>query len=171
MSPVPAIIQISKVVVWIFYVVILLQAILLTVAFFLRLFGANPDAGFAEWVYRSSETLMGPFRGLFPDRQLSDQSVLDLSLLTAAAVYFLVAFAFDLLLHWLRTQLWRQRRAIAEARSAADQAAQQVVTRQYTDEQAAARAAQQTATQYDVARTAASQALADQERSRPLPPP
>ena len=40
-SPVPIIIQVSKVVAWIFYIVILLQAILLTVAFFLRLFGAG----------------------------------------------------------------------------------------------------------------------------------
>ena len=170
-SPLPIIIQISKVVVWIFYVVILLQALLLTVAFFLRLFGANPDAGFAEWVYRSAETLMGPFRGLFPDRQLSDNSVLDLSLLFAAVVYFLVAFAFDVLLHWLRNQLLRQRRAIAEARRTADAAAYQMASQRYAVEQAAAHGAQQQAAQYTVAHSAASQALAEHERTTPLPPP
>ena len=170
-SPVPIIIQVSKVVAWIFYIVILLQAILLTVAFFLRLFGANPDAGFAEWVYRSAETLMGPFRGLFPDRQLSDNSVLDLSLLFAAIVYFLVAFAFDVLLHWLRTQLLRQHRAIGEARRTADAAAYQVANQRYAAEQAALRGAQQQAAQYTVAHSAASQALAEHERQPPLPPP
>ncbi len=170
-SPVPIIIQVSKVVAWIFYIVILLQAILLTVAFFLRLFGANPDAGFAEWVYRSAETLMGPFRGLFPDRQLSDNSVLDLSLLFAAIVYFLVAFAFDVLLHWLRTHLLRQQRAIAEARRTADAAAYQVANQRYAAEQAALRGAQQQAAQYNVAQSAASQALAEHERQPPLPPP
>lgn len=170
-SPLPIIIQISKVVVWIFYVVILLQALLLTVAFFLRLFGANPEAGFAEWVYRSAETLMGPFRGLFPDRQLSDTSVLDLSLLTAAAVYFLVAFAFDVLLHWLRNQLLRQRRGIAEARRTADAAAYQIAAQRYAAEQAAVHGAQQQATQYTVAHSAAAQALAEHERQTPLPPP
>ena len=170
-SPLPIIIQISKVVVWIFYVVILLQALLLTVAFFLRLFGANPDAGFAEWVYRSAETLMGPFRGLFPDRQLSDTSVLDLSLLFAAAVYFLVAFAFDVLLHWLRNQLLRQRHAIAEARRTADAAAYQIASQRYAVEQAALRGAQQQASQYTVAHSAASQALSEHDRQAPLPPP
>ena len=148
----------------------LLEAIVLTIAFFLRLFGANPDAGFAEWIYRSAETLMGPFRGLFPDRVLSDTSVLDLSLLTAAAVYFLVAFAFDLLLHWLRTQLVRQRRAIAEARATADAVAQQAAAQRYAAEQAALRAAQQTASQYTVAHAAATQALADHDHDLPAPP-
>ena len=166
-SPLPAIISISKVVVWIFYVIVLLQAIVLTIAFFLRLFGANPDAGFAEWIYRSAETLMGPFRGLFPDRVLSDTSVLDLSLLTAAAFYFLIAFAFDLLLHWLRTQMMRQRRAIAEARATADAVAQQAAAQRYAAEQAALRTAQQTASQYTVAHAAATQALADHERTVP----
>ena len=170
-SPVPIIIQVSKVVVWIFYIVVLLNAILLTVAFFLRLFGANPDAGFAEWVYRSAETLMGPFRGLFPDRQLSDNSVLDLSLLFAAIVYFLVAFAFDVLLHWLRSQLLRHQRAIAEARRTADAAAYQVANQRYAAEQAAIRGAQQQAAQYNVAHSAATQALTEHDRQTPLPPP
>lgn len=169
-SPLPVIIQISKVVVWVFYIVILLQALLLTVAFILRLFGANPTAGFAEWVYRSAETLMGPFRGLFPDRQLTDTSVLDLSLLTAAAVYFLVAVAFDLLLHWLRNQLLRQRHAIADARSTADMAAHQAALQRDAAERAAREAAQRATSQYTIAQAAASQALTEHER-RTLPPP
>lgn len=38
--------------------------IVLTFGFFLLLFGANPDAAFAEWVYRSLDRVMAPFRAL-----------------------------------------------------------------------------------------------------------
>ena len=114
---------------------------------------------------------MAPLPGPVPDRQLSDNSVLDLSLLFAAIVYFLVAFAFDALLHWLRNQLLRQRLAIVEARRTADAAAYQVANQRYAVEQAALRGAQQQAAQYTVAQSAAAQALAEHERQTPLPPP
>ena len=146
----------------------LLDAIVLTIAFFLRLFGANPNAGFAEWIYRSAETLMGPFRGLFPDRVLSDTSVLDLSLLTAACVVL------------PRRLRLRSAPALAahpatcvsvapspKRRMTADAVAQQVAAQRYAAEQAAVRAAQQTASQYTVAHAAATQALADHERNAP----
>lgn len=59
----------------------------------LRLFGANPDVPFVQWVYESSSVLLQPFRGIFPTETISDNFVIDFSALFAMVVYGLVGMA------------------------------------------------------------------------------
>ncbi len=87
---------ISKALLWVVYVWVVLNLVLLFLAFVLRLFGANPEAGFTQWVYRSVTRSMAPFRGIFEPIALSDQSVLDTSLLFAMIVYGLAACSCEL---------------------------------------------------------------------------
>ena len=59
------------------YAFVLVALTILAFGFFLLLFGANPDAQFAEWVYRSLARVMAPFRGLVVPRfvdQLADST-------------------------------------------------------------------------------------------------
>lgn len=122
-SAMPFILKTTRLVTWIVYAVVLTKAALLAMAFFLRLAGANPDAGFASWVYRSADRSMDPFRGLFPTRELTGESVLDMSLLFAAAVYLLLGLLIDAGLRWLSRQLSDRERRVADLRAAARDAA------------------------------------------------
>lgn len=159
-SPVPFILKLIRVVTWVLYVVVLFNVIMLAMAFFLRLAAANPDAGFAAWVYRSADRSMDPFRGLFPTRELTNESVLDLSLLFAAVVYLVVAFLLDALLRWIGRQVHGRERRITELRVAARNAA----ANEYN-------AAQQLAAQERAAQqTAAAVAAATQQQPAIEPP-
>jgi uncharacterized protein YggT (Ycf19 family) len=109
---------------------VVVDLVLLFLAFLLRLFGANPDAGFTEWVYRSVQRAMAPFRGIFEPIVLSDQSVLDTSLLFAMIVYGLVALLLRLAIDWIsglverhRRRLWQEAREAEVARRQATAAA------------------------------------------------
>ena len=93
--------RISRVLLWVVYVWVVLNLVLLFLAFVLQLFGANPEAGFTQWVYRSVERSMAPFRGIFEPITLSDQSVLDTSLLFAMIVYGLVALFLRAGIDWV----------------------------------------------------------------------
>ncbi len=66
---------------------------LLTFRFFLLLFGASTSSAFVRFIYRSSEVVMAPFRGIFPS-QVSEDSVhyLDFSALFAIVAYALLAY-------------------------------------------------------------------------------
>jgi uncharacterized protein YggT (Ycf19 family) len=146
-SAIPFILKVTRCVTWIVYAVVLAKAALLATAFLLRLAGANPDASFARWVYRSADRSMDPFRGMFPTRELSDASVLDMSLLFAAAVYLVLGLFIDAGLRWLSRQLSDRDRRIAHLRAAARDAAareyevaKERTTRQVAAEQAAAAA-------------------------------
>jgi uncharacterized protein YggT (Ycf19 family) len=96
---------VAKALLWLVYVWVVVNLVLLSTAFILRLLGANPEAGFAEWVYRSVERSMAPFRGLFEGIALSSQSVLDTSLLFAMIVYGLVALLLKAAIDWLADRL------------------------------------------------------------------
>lgn len=122
-SAVPLVIRVTRLVAWIVYAVVLAKTALLATAFFLRLAGADPDAGFADWVYRSADRSMDPFRGIFPSRELTSTSVLDLSLLFAAAVYLVLGLLVDAALRWLGRQLSDRERRIADLHAAARDAA------------------------------------------------
>jgi uncharacterized protein YggT (Ycf19 family) len=97
-------IKLSRVVVWLVYAWVTITVVMLSLAFFLLLFGANPDSGFVEWVYRSTERAMAPFRGIFEPIALTDQSVVEPSVLFAIVVYLLVAAGLSVAVNWL-TQL------------------------------------------------------------------
>ena len=111
------------------YFFVTVALIVLTFGFFLLLFGANPDAAFAEWVYRSLDRVMAPFRGLFESIELNGKSVLDVSVLFAMIVYGIAALALRTLIDWLtyRVELLRQREA-HQATMAAQAAATATVT-------------------------------------------
>ena len=83
------------------YAFVLVALVLLLLAFFMLLFGANPHAPFAEFVSRGLTRVMAPFRGLFEPAQLDGRSVLDVSVLFAMIVYGLVALFLRDVLDWL----------------------------------------------------------------------
>lgn len=67
----------------------------------LRLFGANPDVAFVQWIYRSSDALLEPFRGIFPTQVIAPDHVIDFSALFAMVVYGLIGLAFLALVRYL----------------------------------------------------------------------
>ncbi len=92
------------------YAFVLIDLVMLTLGFFLRLFGASTEAEFTRWVYRSVDRIMEPFRGIFPSHAVSDVSVLDVSLLFAMIVYSILGIALHALLTWLTGKIVAQRR-------------------------------------------------------------
>lgn len=84
-------IMIARVVSYIAYVWVILSLVILAFGFLLLLLGANPDAGFTQWVYRHLTDTMEPFRGIFPQQTITDASTLDVSVLFAMFVYSLIA--------------------------------------------------------------------------------
>jgi uncharacterized protein YggT (Ycf19 family) len=96
-----AIARIARALTYLVYAFVIVALIILLLGFFLQLFGANPDAPFAEWVYRGLRRVMAPFRGLFEPVELDGRSVLDVSILFAMLVYAIVGLALHALIEWL----------------------------------------------------------------------
>lgn len=87
------------------YVFVVAALVILLFGFFLLLFGADPHAPFAEWVYRALERVMAPFRGLFEPVRLDGRSVLDVSILFAMLVYGIAALCLHATIHWLTARI------------------------------------------------------------------
>ena len=64
---------------------------LIVIRFVLRALGANPNAGFAEFIYGVTAPLIAPFVGLFGQPSASG-SVLELNSIVALIVYALLAW-------------------------------------------------------------------------------
>jgi len=119
-SRLPVLLKIARGAVWVLYAIVVINLVMLGMAFVLRLAGASTDASFVRWVYRNSDAAMRPFRGIFPSREVGENSVLDTSLLFAAVIYIFVALGVDALLEMVTTRLHRQEQEIAQARTEAD---------------------------------------------------
>lgn len=119
-SPVPIFLKIGRGLVWFVYAFVVVNLVIMAMAFVLQLFGASTDATFVQWVYRNSEFAMRPFRGIFPSREFGNASVLDTSLLFGAIVYVSLAVGIDALFHWLNRRIAQQESDTAYARAQAD---------------------------------------------------
>lgn len=103
--------NLAKVLLWFVYAWLIVNLVLLLLAFTLRLLGANPAASFTDWVYRSVARTMAPFRGMFEPLALNDQSVLDTSLLFAVIIYSLAALFLRSAIDWVTKRATPHRRA------------------------------------------------------------
>jgi uncharacterized protein YggT (Ycf19 family) len=99
------IVRVARGVTYLVYAFTVVALVILLLGFFLLLFGANPDAPFAEWVYRSLDRVMAPFRGIFESIELTGNSVLDTSVIFAMIVYSIVALFLHALIDWLTQHL------------------------------------------------------------------
>jgi uncharacterized membrane protein len=79
--------RVTQIIYWIFGLIIGLIAI----RFILKLLGANPSAGFAEFIYSVTNVLVAPFVGLFGNPQ-AQGSVMEVQSLIAIVVYALIAW-------------------------------------------------------------------------------
>lgn len=160
-SPVRWLIKLCRAITWVFYAIVIINTILIGVAFLLELFGANPEAGFVEWVYRSTARAMQPFHDIFPPVEITSDSTLDTSLLFAIVIYLILIVALHALLNWLQRKLIEQQTKMQQARATADAVAMDEQTRiaaaqAYAREQAARQdAARQEAARQQAIRDAA----------------
>ena len=162
--------------VWAYFIFVL---IILTLAFVLLLFNANPDAEFVDWVYRSADRAMEPFRGIFPAETAGNGSVLDFSILFAILVYGIVAMLINGLVSFLDRKVAEERQKafyIAQETERRREAARAANVHQTTAQRMAAQQAaeQQLAVQQAAAqqRTAdAAERMAAQQPPEPTPPP
>lgn len=69
--------------------------------FLLRLFGANVQAPFVQFIYSSSTPLLEPFRGIFPVRVIESGMVMEFSTLFAILMYALFAYLIMELIAWV----------------------------------------------------------------------
>ena len=101
--------RIARVLPWLVYAYLLLEVIVLTLAFFLLLFDASTDADFTQWVYRSADRALEPFRGIFPSATAENGSVLDFAVLFAIIVYGILAMVVQSVIHWLDRKIHEER--------------------------------------------------------------
>lgn len=117
-----AVARIARALAYLAYAFVIVALVLLLLAFFLKLFGANPDAPFAEWLHHGLRGVMAPFRGLFEPVSLDGRSVLDVSIVFALIVYGIVATALHAVIRWLTTRIVEMRVGDAAARGRASAA-------------------------------------------------
>jgi uncharacterized protein YggT (Ycf19 family) len=75
--------------------------VILAMAFFLELFNANGATSFVRWVFRATDRIMQPFRGIFPAVEGESGSVFDPALLFAMFMYWLFALGMHALIGWI----------------------------------------------------------------------
>jgi uncharacterized protein YggT (Ycf19 family) len=75
--------------------------VILAMAFFLELFIANEGTPFVRWVFRATDRIMQPFRGIFPAVEGESGSIFDPALLFAIFMYWLLALGMHALIGWL----------------------------------------------------------------------
>lgn len=111
----------SRAVSYLAYAYLMIVEIILFLGFLLLLLGANPSSGFVEWVYRSMDRAMRPFRGIFEPieigvTQADVPSIFETSVVFAMIVYAILALVIHALTEWLNGRLHRLDREDEEYR-------------------------------------------------------
>lgn len=100
----------AKAVTFVGYAYVVVVEIILSLGFFLLLFGANPSSSFVEWTYRNLDRAMQPFRGIFEPVELGVAgndipAIVETSVLFAMVVYAVLALLLGHLLNRLAERI------------------------------------------------------------------
>jgi uncharacterized protein YggT (Ycf19 family) len=89
------------------YVVFSLAEAFLGLRLILKLFGANSGNGFVSWIYDTSDTILEPFRGIFPVQVFKSTYVLEFSTIFAMIIYAVIAMLLIYIIDLITTPLGR----------------------------------------------------------------
>ena len=87
------------------YAFLLVSMFILLQGFLLKLLGADPDADYTRWAYRSLDRVMEPFRGIFTPIEIDGNAVLDTSIMFAMVIYGIAIIVVRVFLDWLTYRL------------------------------------------------------------------
>ncbi len=129
-----AFLWVARTISYLVYVYLIVVEIILFMGFFLLLFGANPSAGFTQWVYRNLDRVMDPFRGIFAPIELGTTgndvpAVFETSVVFAMIMYGIVALVLSAFITWLTSRLQRLEmveESLAQRQREQDEALQRV---------------------------------------------
>lgn len=65
---------------------------LLGIRFIMKFFGASTVAPFVVWLYGVTDSLMAPFRGIFPTPKLGTEGLIDIPAIVALVVYIVAGY-------------------------------------------------------------------------------
>lgn len=102
---VPGYLRISRILAYVMYAWVIFGIIVLLLRVFLLAFSANLAAPFAEFVYRTSNDYLQPFRGIFPPKELGETGYLDVAALFAIIVYLFIAWLFSSLVGYVQHKI------------------------------------------------------------------
>src|SRR6188474_2165428 len=103
--------RVSRVLVLFIYGFAIACTVILAMAFFLELFNANEATPFVDWVFRATDRIMQPFRGIFPAVEGQNGSLFDPALLFAIFMYWLLALGMQALVGWIDRKIIAHRAA------------------------------------------------------------
>ena len=111
----------SRAISYVVYAYLMIVEIILFLGFLLLLLGANPSSSFVDWIYRSMDRAMRPFRGIFEPieigvTQANVPSIFETSVVFAMIVYAILALVIHALTEWLNGRLHRLDREDEEYR-------------------------------------------------------
>jgi hypothetical protein len=106
---------------WVIYAVLTFAIIVLAFGFVLLLFGANPEAGFTEFIYGAAKDFMDPFYNLIEPTKLANGGILYWSALIAIAAYLVIMWVVSLVMNWLSGRIYVEEQKDAAAAQAASQ--------------------------------------------------
>lgn len=101
-APARAALSLTKIIVYVIYLIAVFIEVMLLLRVVLLYFGANPIAPFVQFVYNVSEAFMTPFRGIFPAHVSGlTGGYIDTSALFAALIYLIIVAVIQSVLYYL----------------------------------------------------------------------
>ena len=161
-----ALLMIARVVVWIVNAIALIAMVALAFAFFLLMFGANPTAGFTQFVYSVAKPFLAPFVNIFPGdffrwgtSSAAQVGYVNLGVIVAFFVYAIISGIVSWAYSAISSAYYRRQ---AEDSLSRDVAAINAASAAAAAQQAQVAAAQQAAYQQQYAAAAAQQQAVQQ---------
>jgi hypothetical protein len=103
--------KILKGVVWVVYALATAAVVIMAFGFFLLLFGASVEAGFAQFIYKWGLIFSAPFQGMIEPVQLENGGVISWSALIAMAAYAVLAGLIGSVLNSISRRIYRDTRS------------------------------------------------------------
>ena len=92
----------------------IVAVVFLSIGFVLLLFGANPDVGFTQFIYKVAAEFLQPFRGIFPSHKVGETGYFSTSALFAIIIYMLVALAINALISYITAKMVKHENELEE---------------------------------------------------------